>query len=651
MRSAIVDKTLALFIKIAALYCSSSETMASYKQLTKEQANVALEEAKERGLPEGWILDLYDMTGRKKYVAADGSRHTDSVPRAVKIDREMKKQSREEHKKRKSEKKGGDMSRAAKRKPAVDARNGDNKEEEEMERRPFKRQRSSSTEREMQKQARAERKKRKSEKKGRDRSRAAKRKPAADARDGDNKEEEEMERRPFKKQRSSSTERETPSPKPYEEDDDEETEEMVSPNNSSADTEDDEEEEEEIENDSRKRSIRSRSSSIERQRRRKIPSEKIRTQLQEKIQTSRPSKNRKEYRNNRKRVRDLPKEEETEVLKRAHSKGLPNGWKVKFHQDWQRNVWISPDGTRMCDTVPRAMATHEKMENEDKDDEMFENTSDNDDDDNKEKQEEDDEEEVEEESGENAGGHKIEKRLTQKEIEKSLKKARAKGLEGDGWQVVWNNRYQRKNWISPNGRVYGNLSRAIQKQHDEKIRLAARLAKKAAKELKKTTVMEKLWKKRFRELKKYKKKHGDSVVPQHYSEVEGLGTWVKRQRYEYKRRQKGDHAKITDERIAALNSIGFCWKGKASASPDKQQQQQQPRPPEGSVFDNAPNEMYAGRHALFTDMHPPPPAPARHPINFVHTRTKRPNGALGSEEYFREVEQYLKTWYGLGPAG
>jgi hypothetical protein len=606
-----IHATLALFITydwIAAIYCSSSETMASYKQLLEEQAIVSLEKAKERGLPEGWTLDLYGMTGRKKYVAPDGSQHTNSVPRAIKIDSDMKKEARAEDKMTKSEKKGGDRSRAAKRKPAADARKGDYKEEEVM----------------------------------------------------------EVARRPSKRQQSSSIERETPSPKPYDEDDDEESEEMVSPNNSSADAEDDEEEEEENESDSRKRSIRSRSSSIERPRRRKIPSEKIRNKHQQKIQTSGPSKNRKEYRNNRKRVRDLPKEEETEVLKRARSKGLPKGWKVQFHPNWQRNVWISPDGTRMCDTIPRAMATHEKMENDDKDAEMFENTSDNDDDENEEEgddeeddEEEDDEEEVDEESGGKAGGHKIVKRLTPKEIEKSLKKARAKGLEGDGWQVVWNNRYKRKNWISANGRVYGNLSRAIQKQHDEKIRLAARIAKKAAKELKKTSVMEKLWKKRFREIKKYKKKHGDSIVPQHYSEIKGLGAWVKRQRYEYKRRQKGEHAKITDERIAALNSIGFCWKGKFSTSPDRkhqhkqqqQQQQDQTRPLEGSVFDNAPDEMYAGRHALFTDMHSPPPAPARHPINFVHTRTKRPDGALGSDEYFREVEQHLKTWYGLGPAG
>jgi len=68
-----------------------------------------------------------------------------------------------------------------------------------------------------------------------------------------------------------------------------------------------------------------------------------------------------------------------------------------------------------------------------------------------------------------------------------------------------------------------------------------------------------LWKKRFNELVKYKKKHGDCLVPSRYEQNRKLGKWVNRQRQEYKKWLNGVNASITQERIDQLNEIDFVW--------------------------------------------------------------------------------------------
>jgi hypothetical protein len=42
------------------------------------------------------------------------------------------------------------------------------------------------------------------------------------------------------------------------------------------------------------------------------------------------------------------------------------------------------------------------------------------------------------------------------------------------------------------------------------------------------------WQSKFSELEKYKEKHGDTRVPQHYSENRALGKWVAKQREQFK---------------------------------------------------------------------------------------------------------------------
>ena len=68
-----------------------------------------------------------------------------------------------------------------------------------------------------------------------------------------------------------------------------------------------------------------------------------------------------------------------------------------------------------------------------------------------------------------------------------------------------------------------------------------------------------LWKQHFNKLVEYKKKHGDCLVPQHYKQNAKLGTWVNKQRVQYKRWLNGVYSTITQERIDQLKEIDFVW--------------------------------------------------------------------------------------------
>ena len=68
-----------------------------------------------------------------------------------------------------------------------------------------------------------------------------------------------------------------------------------------------------------------------------------------------------------------------------------------------------------------------------------------------------------------------------------------------------------------------------------------------------------LWEDRFEELKDYRKKYGNCLVPQNYQHNKKLGKWVSKQRVYYKQFQKGENSFMTKERISKLKSIGFVW--------------------------------------------------------------------------------------------
>ena len=67
------------------------------------------------------------------------------------------------------------------------------------------------------------------------------------------------------------------------------------------------------------------------------------------------------------------------------------------------------------------------------------------------------------------------------------------------------------------------------------------------------------WMERYAELVDFKKKHGHCLVPNTFKENPPLAEWVKRQRYQYKLRNLGEHNSMTEERIQKLEQLGFVW--------------------------------------------------------------------------------------------
>lgn len=73
------------------------------------------------------------------------------------------------------------------------------------------------------------------------------------------------------------------------------------------------------------------------------------------------------------------------------------------------------------------------------------------------------------------------------------------------------------------------------------------------------------WVEKFDELCEYREKMGHCLVPHTYSESLPLARWVKRQRYQYKLMREGKASTMTNERVLALENIGFVWDSQGAA--------------------------------------------------------------------------------------
>lgn len=67
------------------------------------------------------------------------------------------------------------------------------------------------------------------------------------------------------------------------------------------------------------------------------------------------------------------------------------------------------------------------------------------------------------------------------------------------------------------------------------------------------------WMKKLDDLKRFKRAEGHCVVPNRFKSDMSLGSWVKAQRWERKKLNRGDKSAMTKERIAILDSLGFNW--------------------------------------------------------------------------------------------
>eukprot|EP00804_Cyclotella_cryptica_P027077 CCRYP_013615-RB/>CCRYP_013615-RB protein AED:0.42 eAED:0.62 QI:0/-1/0/1/-1/0/1/0/114 len=58
------------------------------------------------------------------------------------------------------------------------------------------------------------------------------------------------------------------------------------------------------------------------------------------------------------------------------------------------------------------------------------------------------------------------------------------------------------------------------------------------------------------------------MVPQRYQANPQLGTWVHTQRRQYKLMQEGKKSSMTQDKIDALNAVGFVWVARSSENGD-----------------------------------------------------------------------------------
>jgi Helicase associated domain len=73
------------------------------------------------------------------------------------------------------------------------------------------------------------------------------------------------------------------------------------------------------------------------------------------------------------------------------------------------------------------------------------------------------------------------------------------------------------------------------------------------------------WTEKFDELCMYRQRFGHCLVPHTYKENLPLARWVKRQRYQYKLMLEGKPSTMTEDRVKALEEIGFVWDSQGTA--------------------------------------------------------------------------------------
>jgi hypothetical protein len=67
------------------------------------------------------------------------------------------------------------------------------------------------------------------------------------------------------------------------------------------------------------------------------------------------------------------------------------------------------------------------------------------------------------------------------------------------------------------------------------------------------------WHTRLNELLQYKTEYGDCLVPNKFPPNVQLGTWVMHQRAQYRKLREGKNSPMTEERVKALEHVGFVW--------------------------------------------------------------------------------------------
>ena len=73
------------------------------------------------------------------------------------------------------------------------------------------------------------------------------------------------------------------------------------------------------------------------------------------------------------------------------------------------------------------------------------------------------------------------------------------------------------------------------------------------------TIFHDKWMAMYEKLKKFKAKYGHTIVPSTSKEDQSLSGWTQLQRKNMAKRKAGTATLLTDEKVRALDDIGFVW--------------------------------------------------------------------------------------------
>lgn len=100
------------------------------------------------------------------------------------------------------------------------------------------------------------------------------------------------------------------------------------------------------------------------------------------------------------------------------------------------------------------------------------------------------------------------------------------------------------------------------------------------------------WNEMYNRLCKYKERFHHVQVPKGYKEDSELANWVRNQRLEYTNKLRGKKNRMTDERIAKLQQLGFTWstvvQGLVQGQDPAQAQEEEQKLPQHMVVGHHP---------------------------------------------------------------
>ena len=149
-----------------------------------------------------------------------------------------------------------------------------------------------------------------------------------------------------------------------------------------------------------------------------------------------------------------------------------------------------------------------------------------------------------------------------------------------------------------------------------------------------TSNAEPRWEDHFKEMVAYKKKHGDCFVPLNSEDYPDLAQWVKRQRYQYMRRTRGETSSMSERRFSLLEGIGFIWQAQDASW--------------GQRYHELAEFQKANGHCKVPTRYPPNKALGAW-VKCQRTQYRkfqRKGQSNMTEERFRKLEELGFTWEG-----